>query len=75
MKNEFKQFMDGKKKIEFVITWRFVFYIFYISMIMLLVSNAIVHYYEDRMIMIVIWVMFFMSYPLSLFLIQLKEVW
>lgn len=66
---------NGNRKIEFIITWRLVFYVIYIAVTILLVSNALVHYYENRTIMVIIWMIFFMSYPFSLFLIQLKEVW
>jgi len=63
-----------KKKIEIVITWRFVFYIIYILATWLLISIAIYNHYEHRIIMFGIWFMFTLSYPISLFLIQWKEV-
>ena len=61
-------------RIEIQVTWRFIFYIIYILVVWLLVSLAIADHYEHRIIMFAIWLMFTLSYPISVFLIKYKEV-
>lgn len=62
------------KKIEIKLTWRLIFYILYVSMVIFLISNAILNQYENRMFRVFTWFTFIMSYPFSIFLIQWREV-
>lgn len=66
--------MVNFKNIEVVITWRFLFYIVYLMMLWILVSLAIIDHYENRLVMIIVWFMFVVSYPLSVFLIRWREI-
>ena len=57
------------------ITWRFLFYIFYLIVTIYLVTNAIMNYYEHKMFAGVVWFLLIMSYLFSLFLVRRKEVY
>lgn len=58
-----------------VFTWRILYYILYMLPTYWLVNNAVLNYYEHKYFSILVWVLFTMSYPLSIFLIQYKGVY
>lgn len=60
------------QEIKFTITWRFVFYICYISIVIFLCTNALLNYYE-KWFSGIVWFMLIMSYPFSVFLIRRRN--
>lgn len=70
--NQLGRALNINKSIEIIFTWRFYFYLLYLIVVLFFVNNAILGHYENKMFAGFIWLLFVLSYPMSIFLIKVE---